>query len=180
MVSYEQLTGTNDNLQDAALIDNGPLVGTLTTFYPATRVVRTLASYAPYAKDIWEGRNLLFHKPFDQMNRQEIKDYGKIGKQYYQNYLQKNPAFIKNYGEVFFGRTNKGKDTTRNMEQYPFLRKNLETSKQGVNTNTKNEIDRNYDHFINTHKGNLYHYLIENITKDGKRYKMMKNKTLGE
>ncbi len=31
-----------------------------------------------------------------------------------------------------------------------------------------------------TYKGNLYHYLIENINKDGARYKMMKNINRGD
>lgn len=74
----------------------------------------------------------------------------------------------------------KGKDNTINMEQYPFLRKNLKNSVWTESTNKKNEADRVYDHFHNTYKNNLYDYLIENITKDGKRYKQMKNKTLGE
>ena len=52
-----------------------------------------------------------------------------------------------------------------NMEQYPFLRKNITHAKKGKNTNTKNETDRNYDHFINKYKNDLYHYIIENITK---------------
>lgn len=51
------------------------------------------------------------------------------------------------------------------MEQYPFLRKNITHAKKGKNTNTKNETDRNYDHFINKYKNDLYHYIIENITK---------------
>ena len=142
--------------------------------------VKTLANFAPYAKDIWNGKNLLFHKPFNLMNRQELKEYGKIGQKFYQDYLQNNPANIPNYGQVKFGKTNRGKDKSINMEQYPFLRQKLETSERGITTNTKDEADRSYDHFSNTYKGNLFHYLIENIEKDGKRYKMMKNKTMGE
>mgnify|MGYP007070310593 CR=1 FL=1 len=53
-------------------------------------------------------------------------------------------------------------------------------TREDFTTNYKNELDRNYDYLSNIHKGDLYHYLIENINGIGKRYKMMKNKTKGE
>lgn len=137
--------------------------------------IKKIAEYAPYINDIWQGRNLLFHKPFNKMSSEEFKSYGKLGRQYYKDHLQNNPVDINGYGLVEFGRTNRGKDNTANMEQYPFLRKNLQNATQMDTTNNKNEIDRIYDHFYNTHKNNLYDYIIENIAKDGKRYKMMKN-----
>lgn len=139
-----------------------------------------LITNAPYLNDIWQGRNLLLHKPFKWMSKQEFKNYGKIGEQYYKNFLQKNPVNIKEYGKVTFGRHNKGKDNTINMEQYPFLRKNIENSKWEFNSNNKNEPDRTYDHFYNTYRNNLYDYIIEDVNSFGKRYKMMKNKTKNE
>lgn len=172
---YEYLTDRDINA-DAALVDNQTpflLMGGISTGQKAL-------GYAPYINDIWQGRKLLFHKPFEKMTREEFKNYGKLGKEYYKNHLQRNPINIKGYGNIIFGGTNKGKDNTRNMEQYPFLRKNLQSAKWQYNSNDKQEIDRTYDHFFNTHNNNLYDYLIENITKDGKRYKMMKNKALGE
>ena len=115
------------------------------------------------------------------MTKEELKNYGELGEKYYQNHLQKNPINIENYGTVHFGRHNKGKDKIINYEQYPFLRKNLKNAKkEDFSTNYKNENDRIYDYFSNEHKGNLYHYLIENIENKGLRYKMMKNKTKGE
>lgn len=47
----------------------------------------------------------------------------------------------------------------------------IETNNHSESTN--NIIDRTYDHFYNTYKRNLYDYLIENIPKAGKRYKMI-------
>ena len=64
------------------------------------------------------------------------------------------------------------------MDQYPFLRKNLENAKWKFNSNEKNEFDRTYDHFYNLHNRKLYDYLIEKITnnqgKTIRNYKMMK------
>lgn len=146
-----------------------------------TSAIKNFAKYIPYAKDIWQGRNLLFHKPFDKMSEEEFKNYGKLGEMYYKNYLQRNPVKIKGYGTITFSKHNRGKDKTINYEQYPLLRKNIETStKENFSTNYNNEPDRTYDYFSNTHKGDLYHYLIENISKRGTKYKMMKNKSKGE
>lgn len=137
--------------------------------------------FLPYLKDIWNGRNLLFHKPFEKMTNEEFNNYGKMGKLYYQNYLQNNPVYIKGYGEITFSKNNRGKDKTINFEQYPLLRKNLENAtKEDFSTNYKNEPDREYNYFSNTYKGDLFNYLIENIDNVGKKYKMMKNKSKGE
>ena len=164
---------------------NEPSVEDVTWQYlPAAGIGGKLAGkvfpYLPYIQDIWQGRNLLFHKPFNQMSKEEIKSYGKLGENFYQKFLQNNPVNIKNYGEVNFGSKNKGKDKTINMEQYPFLRKNLENAEYKYSSNYKNEPDRVYDYFENTHKNNLFEYLIENIKDRGFRYKMMHNKTNGE
>ena len=147
----------------------------------ANKGLKNIGGYLPYINDIWQGRDLLFHKPFDQMTKNEFRQYGNLGEKYYQEHLQNNPVEIKNYGEIRFGAKNKGKDKTRNYEQYPFLRKNLENAnKENFSTNYKNEADREYDYFSNIYNGDLFHYLIENIKDVGKRYKMMKNKSKGE
>lgn len=164
---------------------NEPSVEDITWQYlPAVGIGGKLASkafpYLPYLRDIWQGKNLLFHKPFNQMSKEEFKNYGKQGKKYYQDFLQNNPVNIKNYGQITFGSKNKGKDKTANMEQYPFLRKNLENADYVYSSNYKNEPDRMYDYFENTHNNNLFEYLIENIKDRGLRYKMMHNKTNGE
>lgn len=169
-----------DPLNGVAMNDEWAIPSLVTGSMGLFQGGKTALGIAPYLKDIWKGKDLLFHKPFGWMNKQELKQYGNLGKKYYQEHLQNNPVNIPDYGLVKFGRHNKGKDKTINMEQYPFLRQKLETSTKGQNTNSKNELDRSYDHFINTYKGNLYHYLIENINKDGARYKMMKNKSIGE
>lgn len=163
------------------LAENEPGLEDITWQYlPAGLVAGKIGSkvmpYLPYLKDIWEGRGLLFHKPFGEMTNKEFENYNQQGQNYYQQYLQNNPANIKNYGQVTFGGKNKGKDFTYNMEQYPFLRKNLESAEYKYTTNYKNEPDRTYDHLQNTHNNKLYEYLIENIKDVGKRYKMIKNK----
>lgn len=167
------------NMNDAAIDDPWAIPSLITGGLGAFKTGKALTGMAPYFNDIWQGRKLLFHKPFGWMSKQEFKNYGNLGKNYYKNFLQKNPVNIKGYGKVEFGKHNRGKDLTQNMEQYPFLRKNLETGTlEPFSTNYKNETDRIYDYFSNTYKGDLYHYLIENISKNGKRYKMMKNKTI--
>lgn len=158
--------------QDQALIDN-----ILPALLLGGRIGKTGVNWfngiKPYLGDIWAGRNLLFHKPFKKMTPEEFENYNNLGTDYYQYHLQKKPVNIKGYGQVTFGRHNRGKDKTQDMEQYPFLRKNLENSTWSRNTNYKNETDRNYDHFTNTYMGNEYDYLIENIINKGKKYKMM-------
>lgn len=166
---------TLDPLNDMAIDETWKYVT------PIGFTLRKTIPYIQYMPDIWAGRNLLFHKPFDKMTKEEYNDYEKIGRDYYQNYLQKNPVNVQEYGKIEFGHKNKGKDKTYNFEQYPFLRKNLETAKkENFSTNYKNETDRNYDYFSNEYKGNLYNYIIENINGIGKRYKMMRNKTKDE
>lgn len=163
---------------DEALIDEWAIPNLVTGGMGLYNAGKTAFEFVPYAKDIWEGRNLLFHKPFKWMNKQEYDNYGALGKDYYQKYLQKNPVYIEDYGLVNFGSNNRGKDYPFKMEQYPFLRKNIEKSKWQFNSNTKNEIDRNYDHFYNNYNRKLFDYIIENIkTNQGdiiKNYKMIK------
>ena len=138
----------------------------------------TFNSLKPFLKDLWEGRDLFVHKPFNKMNKKELKDYKSKGLEYYTNFLQNNPIEKEEYGRINFNRKNRGKDLTENFEVYPFLREQLQGSRLGETTNYKNEIDRVYDHLYNTHNGNLYDYLIEKITDNQgnivKNYKMMK------
>ena len=42
----------------------------------------------PFLGDIWEGRKLIFHKPFKWMNRDEFNNYENLGLKYYKNKLQ--------------------------------------------------------------------------------------------
>lgn len=174
---YGEVSNNGNTLNDQAI--NEPLA------IPSVALALTGISeglpYLPYLNDIWQGRGLLIHKPFNLMSSDEFKKYGNIGKRYYQKYLQNNPVYKRGFGLIEFGRTNKGKDSTFNMERYPFLRKNLSDSVEKLPpTNTKNEPDRVYRYLENTDNGSLYNYLIEDIENVGKRYKMMKNKTLGE
>lgn len=136
--------------------------------------IKAFNSIRPFLGDIWNGRGLLFHKPFRMMSKEEFKNYGNMGKNFYKNFLQKNPLNIKDYGKIQFGRHNRGKDKTFDMEQYPFLRYRINNATKINRTNTKNELDREYDIFENKHNGNLYNYIIEDIKDKGKRYKMMK------
>lgn len=173
----EQNEWINNPLNDVALNDDWAIPSLVSGVLGASKTI----PFLPYIKDIWAGKNLLFHKPFQNMTKEEFKDYGNMGKDYYKNYLQNNPINVKGYGLIKFGRKNRGKDKTINYEQYPFLRKNIENAtREDFTTNYKNEFDRTYDYFSNTYKGDLYHYLIENIENRGLKYKMMKNKTKGE
>lgn len=140
-------------------------------FIPAIKTFKI----APYLGDIWNGRNLILDRFIKNQDKIKID-----GDNFYQNYLQKNPAYIKNYGEVTFSRKNRGKDLTENYLEYPFLRKKLENSNKIKTTNYKNESDRKYDYLKNSDNGDVYNYVIENIDNVGKRYKMMHNKTKGE
>lgn len=130
----------------------------------------------PFLGDIWAGRKLLFHKPFNKMNSYELNKYNQKGLDYYQNYLQKNPIYKDNLGIIEFSRKNRGKDLTKNMGNYPFLRKNISESIEEISpTNNKNEIDRIYHHLYKKDGNNLYDYIIEDIKDAGLRYKMMRN-----
>lgn len=132
----------------------------------------------PFLGDIWAGKELLFHKPFNEMNSYELNKYNQKGLDYYQNYLQQNPIYKDNFGLIEFGRKNKGKDLTKDMGNYPFLRKNLSEAIEEISpTNTKNESDRVYHHLYKKNKNNLYDYIIEDIKDVGLRYKMMRNKS---
>ena len=86
------------------------------------------------------------------------------------------------YGDIEITNKNLGKDYIHNLEVYPNLIEQLETAKYDPNlaTNYKNELDRVYDHLLNSLNNSEYEYLIENINKQGKRYKMMKNLTRGD
>lgn len=163
---------------DEAIIDEWAVPNLVMGTMGLYQAGKTAFELAPYAKDIWAGRNLLFHKPFKWMSKQEYDNYGQMGKNYFQNYLQKNPINIKEYGKINFSSNNRGKDYPFKMDQYPFLRKNLENAKWKFNSNEKNEFDRTYDHFYNLHNRKLYDYLIEKITnnqgKTIRNYKMMK------
>jgi len=139
---------------------------------PSAKVVE----YFPYRNDIWAGRKLIYDRIFNQPQEKIKND----GREFYQNFLQKNPAYIRDYGVVPFGQKNKGKDRTLNFLEYPFLRKKMYDSEKMKTTNYKNESDRVYDYFKNVDSGDVYNYVIENIKNVGKRYKMMQNKTKGE
>lgn len=173
-ITYQTFPTHNDE----AIIDEWAVPNLVMGTMGIYQAGKTAFELAPYAKDIWAGRNLLFHKPFKWMSKQEYDNYGQMGKNYFQNYLQKNPINIKEYGKINFSSNNRGKDYPFKMDQYPFLRKNLENAKWKFNSNEKNELDRTYDHFYNQHNRKLYDYLIENITDNqGKiirNYKMMK------
>ena len=45
----------------------------------ASKGLKAIGSYLPYMNDIWRGRELIFHKPFDKMTPEEFKQYGKMG-----------------------------------------------------------------------------------------------------
>ena len=165
-----------DYYNDVALNDEWMLPMILSGGKIGPNTINKIKEYGPYLKDIWAGRDIIFAKTPTNRFTKEFEKLKQLGLEYYKNYLQKHPVNIKDYGEVNFGRHNRGKDDTIDYKQYPFLRKNLESSKKDISTNNKNEADRYYDHRENTHKGNLYDYIIEVIEDKGKRYKMMKNK----
>ena len=159
---------------DEALIDEWAIPNLVTCGMGLYNAGKTAFEFAPYVKDTWAGRNLLFHKPFKWMNKQEYDNYGQIGKNYFQNYLQKNPIKKEGYGDINFGSDYNGKDFFWKMEQYPFLRKQLYNAKKFNTTNDKNAINMVFDHLHNNFKNKLYDYIIENNNDKGLYYKMIK------
>lgn len=173
---------SNDNVQqfpphndEAIAVDMAsPVVETALGLKGLIGGVRAYNGIRPFLGDIWAGRKLLFHKPFNQMTREEFKNYGKLGKDYYKNYLQRNPLKMKDESIIHFGSDYNGKDFPFKMEQYPYLRKQLYNAENIKTTNDKNATNKVYEHLYNTFRNKLYDYLIENNTDKGRYYKMIK------
>ena len=169
-INYQTFPTHNDE----AIIDEWAVPNLVMGTMGLYQAGRTAFELAPYAKDIWAGRNLIFHKPFKWMSKQEYDNYGQMGKNYFQNYLQKNPIDVKEYGKINFGSDYNGKDYYWKMEQYPFLRKQLFNAEKVHTTNDKNSLDMVFDHLHNKFRNKLYDYIIENNNNKGLYYKMIK------
>lgn len=144
------LAKTGDiNPQDVAM-------GAISTTIPASKV--------KYLPQILSASKLLIHKPFDKMTKQEYNKYGKLGKRYYKDYIQGNMVTNDIIGDVDFKGAQAGKPDYRYMEQYPFLRKNLEEANENITLPTNKEradaID--FDNLKVNWKGKDYTYQVRN------------------
>lgn len=108
------------------------VVGALSAPYTAKPI-----SYIPYLDDIWQGRKLLFHKPFGEMTTKEYNAYGKLGKEYYKNHIQGKRVKNNVVGEIDFYGRQAAKPDPKYMEQYPFLRYNIKNAKENINIPVK-------------------------------------------
>ena len=104
-------------LNDTALNDDWAIP---TLVSGGLRVVKSIP-FLPYIKDIWNGRKLLFHKPFDEMTSEEYNLFGKKGKSFYKNYLHNSTAKHRDIGNISFPNSQAGKADYRYMEKYPLL-----------------------------------------------------------
>lgn len=137
--------------------------------------------YAPLDEEYFKNA-LLNHKPFEEMSKQELRDFKTLGKLYAKKSLIGEVAHNPTYGDIEITNKNLGKDYIHNLEVYPNLIEQLESAKFNPNltTNYKNELDRVYDYLLNRLNNSDYKYVIENISDSGKKYKMMKNLTKGD
>lgn len=182
---YEQMTGDApvqygrvefDPLNDVALNDDWAIpsmvVGGLGLF-------KTIP-YLPYLREIWKGRNLLLHKPFDKMTKEEYNNYGKLGRDFYKSVLNKqkaNSRFIN--GDISFPNKRASETDYRYMEQYPLLRKNIHDATKNTFIEPQAKIDEYGNEYIRSDangfnnlkirwNGNDYDYQIkENANGSG-------------
>lgn len=154
---------------DEAMVD----AWTIPSMIPVTnwgiRGAKFAAGIYPYARDIWNGRDLLFHKPFDKMSKEEHRAYYKQGKTYYKKNIQPYVEHNKIIGDVHFPGNQSAKPYFEFMEQYPFLRYNIKNAK--VNTflpNNKLREDANgFDNLRVNWLGKDYAYQVKNNAYDG-------------
>lgn len=116
---------------------------------------------------IWNGRDLIFHKKFEEMTPQEYTEYGKLGKKYYKTNLHNKTFENSEIGTGNFPNSQAGKTDYRYMEQYPFLRYLLKNAKVEAKENNKDRIDSLmfYD-LKNKFKGKDYIYQIRKNAYD--------------
>lgn len=164
----------NDNTLSSLLL-GGAFAKTLGK--GAVQTFNTVKEYAPYAKDIWEGRELLIHKPFDKMTPEEYTKYGDIGKQYFKTTLNPQTSHNPIIGDVKYPNKSAGKPDYKYMEQYPFMRYNIDKATNNKYIpNNKNRADaKGFDNLKVNWKGKDYAYQIKNSAyNQGKNFHNIK------
>ena len=163
---------SNDPYNDAAIDETwkyvlGARIG--------LRGLGLLNEFGPYLKDIWQGRNLLFHTPFDEMTPEDIRAYRKLGNIFYKNNL--NGQTVENNllhtdGPVSFPNGRASESDYQYMEQYPLLRKNIKEAKENTFLPPHIKYDENGNSYFRTDangfnnlkvkwKNKLYDYQIK-------------------
>lgn len=138
----------------------------------AQRGLRQIANH-PKTQQLMHAGQLLFHKPFEKMTNEEYASYGRLGKEYYKKYIQGTKAKNDIIGDVDFYGAQARKSDPRYMEQYPFLRKNIEKAKENVYLEVKEKLDKKglpytrkdatgFDNLKIKWKGKDYDYQIRN------------------
>lgn len=144
--------------------------------------IKTALPFLPYMADIWAGRNLLFHKPFDKMTKEEYTNYGYTGRDFYKKVLNPQKAqnkFIE--GEINLPNSKAMKPDYRYMEQYPLLRKNINEASENTFLKPHPKIDKNGNAYIRSDaqgfnnlkvnwKGEDYIYQIKKNAYDNQNY----------
>jgi len=83
-----------DPLNDVALNDDWAIPNLVMGGVGLFNGSRAVLNLLPYKNDIWQGRNLLFHKPFWMMNKADKNKYENLGETFYKNVL--HPQFSSN------------------------------------------------------------------------------------
>lgn len=131
----EQNEWMKDPLNDVALNDDWAIPSLLSTFWGVPEIL----PFLPYAKDIWKGRGLLFHKPFSWMTPKEYTNFGKRGKQFYKEVLHPQSAKNKKFNlDASFPNSRAMESDYKYMEQYPLTRKNINDAQEKLYTYPKN------------------------------------------
>ena len=115
----------------------------------ANRGLKTIGEYLPYINDIWQGRGLLFHKPFDWMTPEEYTNFGRKGVEFYKSVLNPRKAesrYIEN--PINFPNSKAGESDYKYMEQYPLVVKNIKEALSNVYKKVKPKIDKNGNEYI--------------------------------
>ena len=82
----------------------------------------------PFLSDFWEGRGLIFRKPYKWMNEQEKADFGKEKTRYYKEYLNKHPVDTP-IGTINFKNKQNGEIDYEYGRHLPFVRYKLSNKK---------------------------------------------------
>ena len=116
-INYQTFPPHNDE----AIIDEWAVPNLVMGTMGIYQAGRTAFELAPYAKDIWAGRNLIFHKPFPIMNNLEKQQLKENKIDFYKNFLHNNPLETS-FGTVNFRNRQSGEIDTKYARQLPLLR----------------------------------------------------------
>lgn len=113
----------------------------------AQRGLRQIANH-PKTQQLMHAGQLLFHKPFEKMTKEEYNAYGRLGKDYYKNYVKGQRAKNDVIGDVDFYGGQAGESDYKYMEQYPFLKRNIEKARENVYREVKPKIGKDGKEYI--------------------------------